>query len=507
MAVSLWLALGTVLVFVLLTVARPKQRIPLPPGPPSDPFIGHIRHIPPHDQGSKFHEWAKKFGDIISVRVFSRTMIVLDKVSAAIDLLDKRSAIYSDRPSFPVYIMMGWVPNIVNMTYGNQFRKHRKIFHSNFTREACVQWRETQTVMARRLVKMILNDDKNYNRYINWFASALTIKIAYGMDIVSEDDEYVKIAEESADVLNNSGSPGGTPIDLMPFLQHMPSWFPGTHYANFARKSRPFVKRMYNVPFDRVRRDMANGMAGPSVANTEITRLMSTNSMTDEELEDVKGAAVIIFVAGADTTWSTMLVFIQCMLLHPEVQKRAQEELDRVVGHDRLPEFSDYDSLPYLECVLREVLRWYPVAPLGVPHRAMQDDVYKGMFIPKGATVIANLRGMSLDEDVYKNPKEFNPSRFMAEPEGNGEPFFESGFGFGRRICPGRHLAYNSLWIAIATLLSTATISKALDKDGQEIDVAPEYLFGIVSRPKEFPCRIQSRVDDAMRLLFPENPE
>lgn len=97
------------------------------------------------------------------------------------------------------------------------------------------------------------------------------------------------------------------------------------------------------------------------------------------------------------------------MMMNPEAQKRAQQEIDRVVGTGRLPDFGDRDSLPYVECVVQEtmryapryaethiysstVFRWYPVAPIGVPHRAMEEDEYRGMRIPKGATVIANAR-------------------------------------------------------------------------------------------------------------------
>ena|ERR1700761_3187496 len=78
------------------------------------------------------------------------------------------------------------------------------------------------------------------------------------------------------------------------------------------------------------------------------------------------------------------------MILNPEVQSKAQEELDRVVGPNRLPEFSDESDLPYLRAICKEVLRWEPVLPLGLPHRNIRDDEYRGMFIPKGSTILVN---------------------------------------------------------------------------------------------------------------------
>lgn len=86
-----------------------------------------------------------------------------------------------------------------------------------------------------------------------------------------------------------------------------------------------------------------------------------------------------------------MLTFFLMMTLHPDVQQRAQHELDRVVGLQRLPQFSDRNSLPYISAVIKECLRLHPVGPLGLPHRATREDIYKDQyFIPKGSIVIGN---------------------------------------------------------------------------------------------------------------------
>lgn len=164
------------------------------------------------------------------------------------------------------------------------------------------------------------------------------------------------------------------------------------------------------------------------------------------------------------------------MLLHPKVQKKAQKELDDVIGRDRLPELGDRDSLPYLECVMRETLRyvpyhqiscsmtnyqsyvrrWQPILPLGIPHRVATDDTYRGMRIPKDAIIIANARYVLLvpmcarcvsllthmvvrraitwDENRFHDARSFKPERFLPRPEGAGEVFsVGSAYGWGRR--------------------------------------------------------------------------
>lgn len=151
-------------------------------------------------------------------------------------------------------------------------------------------------------------------------------------------------------------------------------------------------------------------------------------------MNDIKGAAGAIFIAGANTTWSTIIICILNLIMNPEVLKKAQAEIDAVVGLNRLPDFEDRSNLRYTDYIVEEAFRWAPLSPVGVPHRSLEDDVYNGMFIPKGSIIYANARAMCYDETRYKNPSQFNPERFMPKEEGGaGEPFSLGPFGFGRR--------------------------------------------------------------------------
>ena len=120
--------------------------------------------------------------------------------------------------------------------------------------------------------------------------------------------------------------------------------------------------------------------------NTASAAAGKGETITEELIKDSAG---VTYAAGADTSVSTLTTFILAMTLHPEIQKRAQAELDAVLG-DRLPTFADKDDLPFVTAVMKEVLRWIPVLPLAVPHRAMSTDQYKGYFIPAGASVLGN---------------------------------------------------------------------------------------------------------------------
>ena len=164
------------------------------------------------------------------------------------------------------------------------------------------------------------------------------------------------------------------------------------------------------------------------------------------------------------------------MIVHPEFQKRAQDELDAVVGRSRAPTFADAPSLPFIQALVKESLRWRPPVPLGVPHTTIKDDWYEGMFIPKGTMCMVNIWHCHHDPEVYgPDAANFNPERYLdergrlipgpAETRDDGH----SSYGFGRRTCIGRHAANEVLFIDIATVLWAAQLERACDASGKEV--------------------------------------
>ncbi|KAF8977284.1 cytochrome P450 [Cyathus striatus] len=469
----------------LVDMARGRRaRYPYPPGPPAEPILGHLRIMPTSNQEENFRDWSKIYGDIVYLHIPGQSYLVLNSVKSATELLDKRSGIYSDRMKLILYEMMGWSPIVTFLSYGKRFQKHRRLLQEYLNQKQCLSYQSMQTTRH--------NPDK-WVHYLQRFATALVVKVAYGKDIVSDDDPYIDISNKGLESLTSCGSVGSTPIDFMPFLRYLPSWFPGTYYAYKARSFRPAVRKMHEYPFDIVKNQLRNGDAPPSFLSYHLSRLQGKYD-DDEHMDDLKGSACVIFAAGAETTFSTLAHFILAMVLFPEFQKKAQQDIDQVVGKSRLPELSDRSSLPYVEAVMQEVLRWNTAVPSGIPHCSLADDVYNGMFIPKGLAILR-------DESIYTDPDSFNPSRYLPKPEGNAEPYPAGKFGFGRRICPGQHLADASLWLVISSVLATLDIGRALDDKGMEMVPKVELIVGITSHPKPFPCSIKSRDETLENMI------
>jgi cytochrome P450 len=191
-----------------------------------------------------------------------------------------------------------------------------------------------------------------------------------------------------------------------------------------------------------------------------------------------------------------MAFWVLAMLAYPETQARAQAELDAVVGRTRLPTFADYPHLPYIHAMVKELLRWRPIVPLITPHRSIKDDWYEGTFIPKGTICIANAWHMNRDPEIFgKNTDDFDPARYL-DAHGEMAPGLSElkkdghfSYGFGSRICVGRHMADSSLFINIATLLWAMNFERKKDASGGLapldvngwVDVGLVMLAGLVT--------------------------
>jgi len=186
----------------------------------------------------------------------------------------------------------------------------------------------------------------------------------------------------------------------------------------------------------------------------------------------------ITSAAGAETTSAAMAWWMLAMVTYPDVQKRAQEELDSVIGRTRIPTFADLPHLPYIRAMVKEALRWRPMDPLGLPHLSTEDDWYNGMFIPKGSMMIANVWNLNRDPEIYgADAAHFNPARFLdtkgevtsCAPETKEEGHVT--YGFGRRVCVGKHVANNSLFIDFAMMLWACRIEPGKDEGGNVIPI------------------------------------
>ncbi|KAK1227676.1 hypothetical protein PQX77_009301 [Marasmius sp. AFHP31] len=478
----------------------------MPLGPPGGLLGDNRLDISRKAPWKTFKQWNDIYGPVASFFMGSKPAIVLSTVEAATDLLEKRGDIYSSRPPNKlvndVYThgMRG-----IGMPYGQKWRRWRTLQQSALSIQGSANHRPLQTLESSVFLKDVLGakDSEEIQSYMKrsslskQFAISVVICVAYGRRIERLDDHFVVAYQQVESFFLKLTMPGQI-VDLFPFLWYLPrplQWF---RYE--VDRQREYATQVFTTALETVKSQIAQDTAQPSMA-THALQKQEEFGMNDTEIAYALSAP---WSAGVSTTLSSIEVAILAMLHYPDVMRKAQFELDHVVGRTRIPDFRDSDALPYLQAVIKEALRWRPIAPIGFPHAVIQDDEYKGMFIPKGSTVIANIHTITSDPAVFPDPDLFRPERFLESSDPRLTNYNLS-FGFGRRICPGMHIAQQSMFIVLARILWAFDIVPVLGTDGKpDIQPSDDFTPGIVSRPANLKYRLTLRHHGAQELIMLE---
>ncbi|KAJ7102588.1 cytochrome P450 [Mycena belliarum] len=495
------LADGTVALVALALCYRLYKRrvtLPLPPGPRGWPLIGNVFDMPESHAWKTFARWGDIYGGIMSVTLLGQPFVIINDPAIAQEMLDKRGTLYADRPTLEMANMSGWGRVLSSARYGPTFREYRKLIGKVIgTRGSMVKFNPVGEYQANMFLKRVLEDPKAFDAATRKTAGAMVLHLTYGYKIKEdEDDPLVDLADKALGQFSGITRPGAFLVDVMPILKHLPSWFPGAGFKNIAKSYTKTVEDMANVPLAFVKEQMAREQETPSY----VSNLLRDKEVSEDRLSDIKWSAASFYGAGADTTVSVVTAYFLAVVKYPEVQAKAHAEIDAVIGRNRLPTFEDRDSLPYVEAICKELLRWLPIVPLAVPHRAMADDVYEGYFIPKDTLVLANVWKFLHDPNVYTDPFTFNPDRFLG-PNPPPRPEEVGVFGYGRRTCPGEHLADVSVWINVAKAVAGLRITRAIDENGKEIDPVADTTDGIIARPIPFTCTVEPRNEQIIQLV------
>ncbi|KIP07729.1 hypothetical protein PHLGIDRAFT_89231 [Phlebiopsis gigantea 11061_1 CR5-6] len=457
--------------------------------------------MPSEYQWETFAEWKTRWGDVTSLTLLGQRWVILNSLEAAVDLLDKKSASYSDRPTMSMAgELMGWSQALILSPYGDRFRDIRRLLHrylgSRGQFDRIEPFYGLLQYETHRFVTRLLHSPEHFVDHIRKSAGGIILQMGYGYRVKDGADPLVQLVDRALDGLTAAATPGSFLVDIVPALRFVPSWFPGASWKRKAASWRAETRAMADVPFEMAKDEAAHGGEGTNLIGDNIGQATS-----EQQKYHLKMAAASLYAGGADTTVSSLSTFFLAMARYPDVQRKAQQELDAVVKSDRMPTMADYGRLPYIRALVSECLRWHPIGPLGIPHQSTEDDVYRGYFLPKGTVFVANIWYMTRDPKIYSDPSEFKPERFL---EGDGrvpeqDPRY-SVFGFGRRICPGINLADASIFLMCATTLALFDIRPVVE-DGKEIIPEVAYTTGTISYPKPFRCSIKPRSAKAEALI------
>ncbi|KAF7984429.1 hypothetical protein HWV62_14496 [Athelia sp. TMB] len=378
--------------------------------------------------------------------------------------------------------LMGWDCIFAFMPYGERWRQQRKMFYQEFTPTAALRYNTQESVATAVLLNRLLDTPDDWVQHLRLQAGEVVMSVAYGISVKDEKDMFLDVIEKALAGLNIAARPGAFLVDILPILKYVPSWMPGAGFKRMAEEWREATEQMVDLPYQAAKDGIASGTATPSYTSYLLEGLDPKADNTEAETM-IKQTAGAIYSAGADTSVAVLRSFVLAMVWYPEVQKKAQAELDAVLGKGHLPEFSDEASLPYCNALVKEVFRWRPATPIAIPRETDTEDVYQGMRIPASTVIINNAWAILHDERNFPEPEVFKPERFLKDGKLNPDvmdPTEVGSFGFGRRVCPGRFLAMNSVWITVTSMLAAMNITQAVDESGAIIEPTGEMTGGMV---------------------------
>ncbi|MCJ1299231.1 hypothetical protein MMC08_002023 [Hypocenomyce scalaris] len=475
-----------VLVRYYFAAQRPKN---FPPGPQTIPFLGNLHLLPPSKIFLKFDEWAKDYGPIVGLKFGPQNVVVLNSFQHVKELFDKKGAIYSSRPENYIgnEIICQNETHILLVPYGQGWRTLRKACQSLLNVKIVDSLLPIQNAEASQTMLELLQSPGDCYNHIRRYSTGVILASVFGQRGAKYESAKVQALYHAQEQFTEILAAGATPpVDAFPFLKSLPA---------FLRDQRPSSHKKTTPCFLE-----------------QVLKEREKSGMDDEHIAYLGGT---LMEAGSDTTSSTLLSFLLAVIQQPEILEKAQKEVDAVCGTERSPAPNDLDKLSYLRACMTETLRWRPVAPGGVPHSLIEDDIYHGYFLPKGTMLFAYTWSIHRDITEYDRADNFVPERFLRNKFGtriDNEPDMSDdhrrvtyAFGAGRRVCPGQRLAENSLILNMAKLSWGFNILSSPDSSAKvDASVSTGYSDGFIVSPKKFPAWFTPRSDKHREVIMRE---
>nr|AGO02167.1 flavonoid 3'-hydroxylase [Nekemias grossedentata] len=452
-------ALFCVLLYRFLTRRSPR----LPPGPKPWPIVGNLPHLGPVPHHS-IAALAKTYGPLMHLRMGFVDVVVAASASVASQFLKTHDANFSNRPpnSGAKHIAYNY-QDLVFAPYGPRWRMLRKICSIHlFSGKALDDFRHIRQEEISVLTSALARAGPapvNLGQLLNVCTTNALGRVmlgrrAFGDGSGGEDpkaDEFKEMVVELM-VLAGVFNIG----DFVPALE----WL---DLQGVASKMKKLHARFDAFLGAIVEEHKISGSAGSERHTDLLSTLISVKDNADGEggkLTDVEIKALLLnlFTAGTDTSSSTVEWAIAELIRHPKMMAQAQQELDAVVGRGRLVTELDVPQLTYLQAIIEETFRLHPSTPLSLPRMAAESCEINGYHIPKNATLLVNVWAIARDPEVWEEPLEFKPSRFLPGGERpnadvRGNDFEVIPFGAGRRICAGMSLGLRMVHLLTATLI------------------------------------------------------
>jgi cytochrome P450 len=473
----------------------------LPPGPTRWPIVGNLVQLAMLKKKAPYEmmlDMGEKYGPIFSLQIGMAYQVIFNDFETIKDTL--ASEAWADR-----YID-GWIlvrsfgkPNGLLFGNGESWKELRRFsirtlrdFGFGRQKGQDVIMEEELTDLVNRLNERLVEEKGVINMCQFFNISVLNIlwSMMAGERFSHDDARLHKLVRGISNAMRMM-SVGNNIMMAYPFLRHYT-----LRFTERGQQRQELMTTVHKQFKDILAERRALGYYKEDqrdfidVFLKEIDDHRTQNAKTNYYTDDQYSVCTLdLFAAGSETTSSTLEFALLYMILNPKVQEKVQEEIDRVVGRNRIPNPQDKPNMPYTEATLLEVQRFANIVPMTV--RAPNTDTVVGSYrIPKGSLGVFNLYSVHMNPKIWNDPEKFKPERFL---DASGKNIINTQyllpFGFGKRICLGEVLARATLFTYFATFMQKYTFSK--DPANPELSIIPQG--GMTQCPQPYSASIKLR--------------
>ncbi|XP_073026220.1 cytochrome P450 83B1-like [Primulina eburnea] len=485
----LLLSFSIFFLFYFFKPKYPNKISRLPPGPKGLPLVGNLHEFDPVHPHLYLHKLAKKYGPLMSMRFGFRPAIVISSARVAKTAFKNNDLTLAGRPTLiglQKYSYNGH--DITFSNYNDTWRELRKlsVIHLFSTKQVVSFYPIRKDEVSRMIKDMIKKSDSSEEINLSHAAFFLVNRIICRAGFGKNYDE---LGERRFDEVfkESQGLAGAFYFgDFFPLL----GWIDKLNgmSSRLDKNFRVLDDFYQGLVEDHLDPNRPESMKG-DILDLMIKLKQDQTASVPIKWENVKGILMNVFVAGTDTSASTIVWAMTVLIKKPQTMKKAQEEVRNVVGTKGNVDEDDIQKLPYLKAIIKETLRLFPPVPLSVPRETLEKCTIDGYEIPAKTMVYVNTHAIGLDPEYWENPNEFMPDRFLNSTiDYKGQDFGLLPFGSGRRGCPGMNLGIATVELALANLLYS--FDWELPHGMKEEDVDMEVSPGLATSKKNDLCLV-----------------
>lgn len=472
MDLSTTLILGG-LVLVLLWIFTSKSNSKLPPGPFALPIVGNLPFMNKHAPHTSILKFSKTYGPVITVYLGQQRAVFLVGYDAVKEAIVDQGEKFSGRAEIPFFykISKGYGLAISNGERWKQLRRFTLTTLRDYGmgRKTMDAWIQEESKHLIERIESFKGKSFDPTPVFSQTVSNVICCLVYGERFLYEDKQFLRKLQIINEILPFNSSPYGQLYNLFPWLlDHLP----GRHHDMFKKvdELKAFIKKKIEEHTKTL-----DASAPRDFIDCFLLRMEQEKDDPESEfnVENLWTTTLNLFAAGTETTSSTIRYSLSVFMKNPEIQKRAQEEIDTVIGRERCPSMEDRKSLPFTDAVIHEVQRILDISPMGVPRYANSDITFRDYIIPKGTFIFPVLSSVLKEDKHWATPFTFNPEQHLDHNRNfKKNPAFIP-FSAGKRSCVGESLARMELFIFIVTLLQHFTFTAPEGPDS--VNLTPEF--------------------------------